>query len=189
MTVFHSLSPHSHHQSRKLICNVCSEEKVCKMQTQSSHHFQEFNFRHLGYESEGWKFILDHLRSYKATWSCFQRLELCRKMVHSVWIFSKNVSYFIQFYAFSLNFFDTHYGKNQLFVQKLLRIWCLKIWILWKMRFWNCEFCERWDFKNVNFVKSGILKLWILSKSEILKMEISPKIRFLKMWILRKLIF
>ena len=58
-----------------------------------------------------------------------------------------------------------------------------KMWILWKMGFWNCEFCEKWDFeivnffekcdfdnvpiqniyldaciKNVNFVKNGILK-------------------------------
>ena len=28
------------------------------------------------------------------------------------------------------------------------------------------EFCEKWDFENVNFVKSEILKMWILSKSE-----------------------
>ena len=25
------------------------------------------------------------------------------------------------------------------------------MWILWKMRFWKCEFCEKWDFQNVNF--------------------------------------
>ena len=27
----------------------------------------------------------------------------------------------------------------------------LKIWILTKMRLWNCDFCEIWDFQNVNF--------------------------------------
>ena len=27
----------------------------------------------------------------------------------------------------------------------------LKVWILSKMRFWLCEFSEKWDFQNVNF--------------------------------------
>ena len=44
-----------------------------------------------------------------------------------------------------------HWRKNQLFIQKLLRIWWLKLWILWKMRLWNYEFCEKWDFQNVIF--------------------------------------
>ena len=26
-----------------------------------------------------------------------------------------------------------------------------KMWILWKMRLWNREFCENWDFQNVIF--------------------------------------
>ena len=25
------------------------------------------------------------------------------------------------------------------------------MWILWKIRFWKCEFCEKWYFQNVNF--------------------------------------
>ena len=33
-----------------------------------------------------------------------------------------------------------------------------KMWIVRKMRFWNCEFCEKWNFKNVNFVKNETLK-------------------------------
>ena len=37
----------------------------------------------------------------------------------------------------------------------------LKMWILWKERFWKCEFCEKWDFENVNFVKNEIFKMWI----------------------------
>ena len=26
-----------------------------------------------------------------------------------------------------------------------------KMWILWKIRLWKCEFCEKWEFQNVNF--------------------------------------
>ena len=37
------------------------------------------------------------------------------------------------------------------------------------MRFWKSEFCEKWDFENVNFVKNGILKMrifgWIVDFS------------------------
>ena len=33
----------------------------------------------------------------------------------------------------------------------------LKMWILWKMKLWNCEFCEKWDFQNV--------KLWMFCHS------------------------
>ena len=32
------------------------------------------------------------------------------------------------------------------------------------MVFEKCEFCEKWDFENVNFVKNEILKMWILGK-------------------------
>ena len=52
-----------------------------------------------------------------------------------------------------------------------------KMRILWKMRFQNCEFCEKWDFRNVNFVKNEISEMWILWN------EIS------EIWILWKLIF
>ena len=27
----------------------------------------------------------------------------------------------------------------------------LKMWIFWKMRLWKCEFCEKWNFENMNF--------------------------------------
>ena len=43
----------------------------------------------------------------------------------------------------------------------------LKIWILWKMRLWNCEFCEKWDFENVLFVNNETLKMWILWKMKL----------------------
>ena len=42
----------------------------------------------------------------------------------------------------------------------------LKMWILWKGTFWNCEFCEKEDFENVNFVKREILKMWIFGYIE-----------------------
>ena len=63
--------------------------------------------------------------------------------------------------------------KNHLFIQKFHRIWFLwkkglwKAWILWKMRLWKYEFCEKWDFENVNFVKNEILKTWILRKMRL----------------------
>ena len=27
----------------------------------------------------------------------------------------------------------------------------MELWILCKMNLWNCEFCQKWDFQNVNF--------------------------------------
>ena len=59
---------------------------------------------------------------------------------------------------YTFNFYvATHWGKRQLFIQKLPLVWCLKMWILWKMRLCKCEFCEKWDFENVNFAKHEIL--------------------------------
>ena len=42
-----------------------------------------------------------------------------------------------------------------------------KMWILWKMRLWKCEFCEKWDFKNVNFVKNWDFKNVNFGKNDI----------------------
>ena len=53
----------------------------------------------------------------------------------------------------------------------------LIMWILWKMRFWKCEFCEKWDFDNVNFVKSEILKMWIWWKVTFSKCEFLDELR------------
>ena len=62
------------------------------------------------------------------------------------------------------------------------------------MRFSNCEFCEKWDFKIVNFVKNETLKMWILWKMKLWKCEfckkwVSENVTFvknetLKLWIL-----
>ena len=49
----------------------------------------------------------------------------------------------------------------------------LKMWILWKMRFQKCEFCEKQDFKNVNLVKNEISELH--SILEALKISIKSK--------------
>ena len=48
---------------------------------------------------------------------------------------------------------------------------------------WKCEFCEKWDFENVNFVKNESLKMWILSKMIISKCEFFDKLRiFALVW-------
>ena len=64
---------------------------------------------------------------------------------------------------------------------------------MWKLRLWKCEFCENWDFGNVNFVKIEILEMWILSKMRHRKCEFRGKWDFgnvnfvenetLKLWI------
>ena len=53
----------------------------------------------------------------------------------------------------------------------------LKMWIFWKMRFWKREFCKKWDFVNVNFVKNDIWKMWILWKMRFGKCEFLEKLR------------
>ena len=43
------------------------------------------------------------------------------------------------------------------------------------MWFWNCEFCEKWDFENGNFVKNEILKMWTLLKMRFWNCEFCEK--------------
>ena len=62
------------------------------------------------------------------------------------------------------------------------------MWILWKMRLWKCEFCEKWDFENMNFVKNETLKMWILWKMRLWKLWILSKMRFSKCEFLEKLL-
>ena len=54
-----------------------------------------------------------------------------------------------------MNFLSRNYQEFE--------VW--KMWILWKMRLQKCEFCEKWDFRKVNFVKTGIFNLWIYGKN------------------------
>ena len=46
-----------------------------------------------------------------------------------------------------------------------------KIWILWELRFQKCEFCEKWDYRKVNFVKNEISERWLLWKVRFYKRE------------------
>ena len=51
--------------------------------------------------------------------------------------------------------FEIHTGAKTNFLSRNYQefdVW--KKWVLWKMRFWNCEIGEKWDFKNVNFVEN-----------------------------------
>ena len=61
------------------------------------------------------------------------------------------------------------------------------MWMLWKMRFWNCEFCQKCDFEivnfvkkcdfeNVNFVKNATFKMWFLWKMRFSKCEFLDKL-------------
>ena len=53
----------------------------------------------------------------------------------------------------------THWGKNQLFIHKFPWFWCMKMWILSKMRLWKCEFCQKMIFSKCEFLD----KLWIFA--------------------------
>ena len=72
-----------------------------------------------------------------------------------------------------------------------LKYWKFECW--GKMRLGECEFCEKWDFENVNLWKVRlwkgkfcekwdfeILKMWILGKNEALEIWILSKIRLSK---------
>ena len=74
-----------------------------------------------------------------------------------------------------------------------------KMWILWKLRFQNGEFCENWDFRNVNFEKNEISERWIMWKMRFQKSEFCEnwdfrnvnfvKIEIPEMWIVWKMRF
>ena len=87
--------------------------------------------------------------------------------------------------------------KRNFLFRNSLEFGAWKMWILWKMRFLNCEFCEKLDFENVIFLKNEILKMWILWKMIFWKCEFCEKWDFenvnfvkseiLKLWILQKM--
>ena len=57
------------------------------------------------------------------------------------------------------------------------------MWISWKMILWKCEFCEKWDFEIVNFVKNEIFKLRILWKLWFPNCEFLDELRiFAPVW-------
>ena len=47
---------------------------------------------------------------------------------------------------------------------------------MWKINFWTCDFCEKWVFENVIFVKNEILKMRFLLECDFKNVN-------LKMWI------
>ena len=62
------------------------------------------------------------------------------------------------------------------------------------LMFQKCEFCEKWDFENVNFVENDILKMWILWKMRHWKSELCEKwdleiVNFVKNEVLKMWIF
>ena len=67
------------------------------------------------------------------------------------------------------------------------------------LMFEKCEFCEKWEFEIVNFVKNEVLKMWILWKMRFWKCDFCEKwdfeiVNFVKneiseMWILWKMRF
>ena len=71
-----------------------------------------------------------------------------------------------------INFLSRSYQEFDVWKMWILwkmRLW--KFWILWKiglwkMRFWKCEFCTKYDFEIVNFVKTGIFKMWFFGLIE-----------------------
>ena len=73
---------------------------------------------------------------------------------------------------------NMNFEKNEIFESvNFVKIEILKMWILWKMRFWKCEFCENLDFENVNFVKIGNLEMLILPKWEAMIFEATPSVQ------------
>ena len=46
------------------------------------------------------------------------------------------------------------------------------MWILSKMRYSKCEFCEKWNFENVSFVINETMKRQILKKKKLIFWQI-----------------
>ena len=74
----------------------------------------------------------------------------------------------------------THWGKKTTFYTEITN----------NFMFEKCEFCEKWDFQNMNFVKNRTLKMWILWKIRFSKCEFCEILDFqnVNFWI-NKLIF
>ena len=52
------------------------------------------------------------------------------------------------------------------------------MWILWKLRIWNSEFCAKWDFENVSLVKNDLIFLTLENYHRIFP---SPVMKVLKL--------
>ena len=126
------------------------------------------------------------------TFSCSSKLENKN-------VLAQNPKNWREYFLWSWMFHVHTRAKSQLFIKKFSRIWCLKyvnfvkiglhtyMRILWKMRIWNCEFCEKWDFEVVNFLKNENLKCEFCQKWQLENVNF-VKNETLKLWILSKMI-
>ena len=57
----------------------------------------------------------------------------------------------IQFSFRILKITNTHFFTTNFLFRNYQEFDVWKMFILWKMRVWKCEFCGKWDFQNVNF--------------------------------------
>ena len=87
------------------------------------------------------------------------------------------------------NFLSRYYQHDVWKIWFLRKNEPLKLWILWKMRLWKCEFYEKWDFRNVIFFFFWKMRLWKCEFCEKWDIELCVKNEIFKMWICRKLVF
>ena len=66
-------------------------------------------------------------------------------------------------------------AKTNILSRNYQEFYVWKMWILWKMIFSKSEFCEKWEFENVDFVKNEIFQRWILWKIIFSKSEFCEK--------------
>ena len=81
--------------------------------------------------------------------------------------FCHSSSNFISFFNFLQNVQKVTLGQNPTFYPEITKNLMVE----------KCEFCGKWDFENVTFVKNETLKLWILSKMKFSNCEFSDKLR------------
>ena len=93
-------------------------------------------------------------------------------------------------------------AQNETFYRSFQTAW-IKEWFLYRnytgaktknLIFEKCEFCEKWDFENVNFVRNEILKMCIWWEMRFSKCEFCEKldfqnVNFVKSDIFKMLIF
>ena len=88
-----------------------------------------------------------------------------------------------------------HWDKKQLSIEITMNLVIEKCEFLWKIRFWNCEFCEKWDFekviflKNVNFLKMRFSKCEFLWKMRLWNCEFGQKWYFQNVFLEKNRIF
>ena len=124
-------------------------------------------------KADGWKedkvtFLEGHEKALKKGFLSFSQngWDFSWRAKRAFWRFT----YIIKHVAKGL---ENTLGQNPTFYPK----------IPWNLMFEKCEFCKKWDFENVNFVKNETLKLRILGKVRFSKCEFLDKLRiFAPLW-------